>query len=46
MDISRSASQPVSPWLFGKFSKHLGNNIYGGPWSEALAPLSLAAISC
>ena len=27
---------PVSPYLFGKFTEHLGSNIYNGMWAQIL----------
>jgi alpha-N-arabinofuranosidase len=36
IDASRSAADPVSPYLFGKFCEHLGHNIYQGMDAEIL----------
>lgn len=34
--VSERAKKAVSPYLFAKFSEHLGSNIYGGLWAEVL----------
>jgi alpha-N-arabinofuranosidase len=34
--VGERAKEPVSPWLFGKFSEHLGRNIYDGLWAEII----------
>ena len=30
------ASEPISRYLYGKFTEHLGRNIYGGMWAQIL----------
>jgi alpha-N-arabinofuranosidase len=36
IDATRRSEHPVSPYLFGKFCEHLGNNIYQGMEAEIL----------
>ena len=31
------AEEPISPYLYGKFTEHLGRNIYGGMWAQILS---------
>ena len=33
---SERAGQPITPYLFGKFTEHLGRNIYHGMWAKVL----------
>ena len=33
---SEKADEPVSRYLYGKFTEHLGRNIYGGMWAQVL----------
>jgi len=33
---NNKAKKPVSRYLYGKFSEHLGRNIYGGMWAQIL----------
>jgi alpha-N-arabinofuranosidase len=35
VDISR-AGAPISPYIYGQFTEHLGRCIYGGIWAEML----------
>src|SRR5215210_4914560 len=30
------AQQPITPYLLGKFTEHLGRNIYRGMWAQIL----------
>ena len=30
------AGPPISRALFGKFTEHLGRNVYGGAWAEII----------
>jgi alpha-N-arabinofuranosidase len=36
VDVGRRAERPISRFLLGKFSEHLGANIYGGMWAQIL----------
>jgi alpha-N-arabinofuranosidase len=36
VDLTRRAERPVSRRLFGKFTEHLGRNVYGGMWAQVL----------
>ena len=36
IDCSQRASQPLNRLLFGKFTEHLGRNIYNGMWAQIL----------
>jgi len=36
VDISTRTKEAVSPFLFGKFSEHVGRNVYGGLWAETI----------
>lgn len=42
IDASRKATNAVSPYLFGKFCEHLGNNIYQGMEAQILFNPTLA----
>jgi len=33
---SKRAENPISRYLYGKFTEHLGRNIYGGMWAQVL----------
>jgi len=33
---NQRAEEPVSRYLYGKFTEHLGRNIYGGMWAQIL----------
>lgn len=34
--VDAAPSKPVNRWLFGKFTEHLGRNVYGGAWAQIL----------
>ncbi len=36
IDCSRRAERPINRLLFGKFTEHLGRNIYNGMWAQVL----------
>ncbi|HID77204.1 MAG TPA: hypothetical protein EYP56_14570, partial [Planctomycetaceae bacterium] len=36
VDVTRRADRPVSRLLYGKFTEHLGRNIYLGMWAQLL----------
>ena len=36
IDAGQQAGAPISRFLFGKFTEHLGRNVYGGAWAEAI----------
>lgn len=36
ISTNRLLGPPVSRLLFGKFTEHLGRNVYGGAWAEAV----------
>lgn len=33
---SERAEKPISPYLFGDFTEHLGSNVYNGAWAQVL----------
>jgi len=33
---SQRAGDPISPYLFGEFTEHLGSNVYNGAWAQIL----------
>jgi len=34
--VNRPARRPISRYLFGKFTEHLGQNVYNGIWAQIL----------
>ncbi len=42
IDCTQCAAQPVNRLLFGKFTEHLGRNIYNGMWAQILQNSSFA----
>ncbi len=45
VQADRRAAEPVSRLLFGKFSEHLGANLYGGLWAECLTNPGLDSLA-
>ncbi len=42
IDCRRKADKPINRNLFGKFTEHLGRNIYNGMWAQILENTSFA----
>lgn len=42
IDCNRKADKPINRNLFGKFTEHLGRNIYNGMWAQILENTSFA----
>ena len=42
VDCEQRADQPINRLLFGKFTEHLGRNIYNGMWAQILQNSSFA----
>jgi len=42
VDCARRADRPITRLLFGKFTEHLGRNIYSGMWAQILQNSSFA----
>ena len=36
INVAEKAEKPISPYLFGEFTEHLGSNVYGGAWAQLL----------